>query len=267
MRNIAFIVHPIAGTKTKNRVTKLIRELLDMERFSPTVVAIEYAGHATQLAQQFAAQGYYAVAAVGNDMTVNEVARGLCNTNTALAIIPNEECNNIAKHLDISTRTNRAIEMLNSSEAIIVDYCLVNDTPYIGALTIGHEQTEATRAAHYLLKVDNIEIDTMASKICIANASQGFIFPHKISMQDGWMDIVLHHKEPFTNQANHHLQVCSTMLDNKTYMSSMHAKEISIWREDQTIPTITDGVKISLPQELHIKLVEDGLKVLVKKRF
>ena len=54
MKNIAFIVNPVSGTKTKNRITKLIRELLNKELFSPTVVTTEYAGHAKQLAQQFA---------------------------------------------------------------------------------------------------------------------------------------------------------------------------------------------------------------------
>ena len=56
MKNIAFIVNPIAGPKTKNRITKLIRDILDSQQFSPTVVVTEYAGHATQLAQQFAMQ-------------------------------------------------------------------------------------------------------------------------------------------------------------------------------------------------------------------
>lgn len=269
MKNIAFIVNPVAGTKTKNRVSKLIRELLDMEHFSPTVVTIEYTGHATQLAQQFAAQGYYAVAAVGNDETVSEVASGLRNTDTALAIVPNEECNNIAKHLDISTRTNRAIEMLNSSEAIKVDYCLVNDTPYFGALTIGYGQTEDTSTSHYQLKAKGIDIDIMANKLCFANASQGFQGTHKISMQDGWIDILLHHKAATKSIIEPELQVSQTPLDNSDsmYISILRTKEILLWRESDTTPIYIDGTKTSMPQELHIKLIEDGLKVLVKKRF
>ena len=58
MKNIAFIVNPSSGTKTKSRVSKLIRDLLDPLQFAPTVVLTEYAGHATQLAQQFAMQDY-----------------------------------------------------------------------------------------------------------------------------------------------------------------------------------------------------------------
>ena len=136
MKNIAFIVNPKSGPKTKNRISKLIRELLDKDRFSPTVVVTEYAGHATQLAQQFALEGYYAVIAVGGDGTVNEVASGLRGTDTALGVVPNGSGNGFARHLDISTRMNRAVEMLNNSEVIKVDYCTVNDYPFFSTFFV-----------------------------------------------------------------------------------------------------------------------------------
>ena len=145
MKNIAFIVNPISGTKAKNRVTKLIRELLDPQLFSPTVVVTEYAGHATQLAQQFALEGYYAVIAVGGDGTVNEVANGLVGTNTALGIVPNGSGNGFARHLDISTRMNRAIEMLNSSEVINVDYGMVNDKKFFSTCGVGFDALVAVQ--------------------------------------------------------------------------------------------------------------------------
>ena len=143
MKNIAFIVNPISGTKTKNRIAKLIRELLDPLQFAPTVVVTEYAGHATQLAQQFAMQEYYAVVAVGGDGTVNEVASGLIGTNTALGIIPNGSGNGFARHLDISTRMNRAVEMLNSSEIINVDYGMVNNQPFFSTCGVGFDAVVA----------------------------------------------------------------------------------------------------------------------------
>ena len=145
MKNIAFIVNPISGTKAKNRVTKLIRDLLDPQLFSPTVVVTEYAGHATQLAQQFALEGYYAVIAVGGDGTVNEVANGLVGTNTALGIVPNGSGNGFARHLDISTRMNRAIEMLNSSEVISVDYGMVNDKKFFSTCGVGFDALVAVQ--------------------------------------------------------------------------------------------------------------------------
>ena len=222
MKNIAFIINPISGTKTKNRVTKLIRELLDPLQFAPTVVVTEYAGHATQLAQQFAMQEYYAVVAVGGDGTVNEVASGLIGTNTALGIIPCGSGNGFARHLDISTRMNRAIEMLNNSEAIQVDYGLVNDKPFFSTCGVGFDAVVAQdfsdsdrglkgyvqsifkdlfqyQPENYHLAGDGIDQTTTAFLINFANAGQwgydAYIAP-KASVQDGWLDVAIVSKFP-----------------------------------------------------------------------
>ena len=223
MKNIAFIVNPISGTKAKNRVGKLIRELLDLQQFSPTVVVTEYAGHATQLAQHFALEGYYAVVAVGGDGTVNEVASGLIGSNTALGILPNGSGNGFARHLDISTRMNRAIEMLNSSEVINVDYGMVNNQPFFSTCGVGFDAFVSLKFADsgkrglltYLentlhesltYQPETYEIEneegTMKFKaflIACGNASQygnnAYIAPHA-SLTDGLMDVTI--LEPFT---------------------------------------------------------------------
>ena len=81
MKNIAFIINPISGSKetqsAKRKLPKLIMQTLDAEQWLPNIVFTERAGHATELAYQFARMGFDAVVAVGGDGTVNEVARGL----------------------------------------------------------------------------------------------------------------------------------------------------------------------------------------------
>ena len=70
-------------------VPALLQQLLDNQNiYQPTIVFTEYAGHATEIARQAAADGIPVVCAVGGDGTVNEVARGLTRTQTALAILP-----------------------------------------------------------------------------------------------------------------------------------------------------------------------------------
>ena len=51
--------------------------------------------HATELALQATKQGFDVVVAIGGDGTINEVARGLVNTNTALGIIPHGSGNGL----------------------------------------------------------------------------------------------------------------------------------------------------------------------------
>mgnify|MGYP002513963834 FL=1 len=293
MKNIAFIVNPISGTKAKNRVTKLIRELLDPQLFSPTVVVTEYAGHATQLAQQFALEGYYAVIAVGGDGTVNEVANGLVGTNTALGIVPNGSGNGFARHLDISTRMNRAIEMLNSSEVINVDYGMVNDKKIFSTCGVGFDALVAVqfnegksrglktyvqntlqslfnyKPETYHILGEGIDVTTEAFLITFANAGQwgydAYIAP-KASVQDGLMDIAIVNKFPLSAAPKLALNLFTHDIDENFYMNTVRSKAITLIRENAGAIHI-DGDPFEMPKELNIKIVEDGLKVLVKKRF
>ena len=292
MKNIAFIVNPISGTKAKNRVAKLIRELLDLQQFAPTVVVTEYAGHATQLAQQFAMEDYYAVVAVGGDGTINEVASGLIGTATALGIVPNGSGNGFARHLDISTRMNRAIEMLNNSEVINVDYGLVNDQPFFSTCGVGFDAvvaqdfSDSTRgfkgylqsifkdffqykADTYQLKGEGIDITTTAFLVNFANAGQwgydAYIAP-KASVQDGWLDVAIVSEFPMTAAAGLALSLFTKNIDEKLHMNTIRAKELTLTRTSEG-PMHIDGTLVMMPAELHVKIVEEGLKVLVKKRF
>lgn len=293
MKNIAFIVNPISGTKAKNRVTKLIRDLLDPQLFSPTVVVTEYAGHATQLAQQFALEGYYAVIAVGGDGTVNEVANGLVGTNTALGIVPNGSGNGFARHLDISTRMNRAIEMLNSSEVISVDYGMVNDKKFFSTCGVGFDALVAVqfnegksrglktyvqntlqslfnyKPETYHILGEDIDVTTEAFLITFANAGQwgydAYIAP-KASVQDGLMDIAIVNKFPLSAAPKLALNLFTHNIDENFYMNTVRSKAITLVRENASAIHI-DGDPFEMPTELNIKIVEDGLKVLVKKRF
>ena len=293
MKNIAFIVNPISGTRTKGRVAKLIRELLDPQQFSPTIVMTEYAGHATQLAQHFAMEGYYAVVAVGGDGTVNEVASGLVGSNTALGIIPNGSGNGFARHLDISTRMNRAIEMLNSSEVINVDYGMVNDQKFFSTCGVGFDALVAVQFSegktrglkmyiqntlqslfnykpeNYHITGEGIDISTEAFLIAFANAGQwGYdaqIAP-KASMQDGLMDIAIVNKFPLSAAPKLALNLFTHNIDENSYMNTFRAKEVTLLRE-QAGPMHIDGDPLEMPAKLNIKIVPDGIKVLVKKRF
>ena len=292
MKNIAFLVNPISGTKAKNRVAKLIRELLDLQQFAPTVVVTEYAGHATQLAQQFAMEDYYAVVAVGGDGTINEVASGLIGTATALGIVPNGSGNGFARHLDISTRMNRAIEMLNNSEVINVDYGLVNDQPFFSTCGVGFDAVVAQdfsdssrgfkgylqsifkdffqyKADTYQLKGEGIDITTTAFLVNFANAGQwgydAYIAP-KASVQDGWLDVAIVSEFPMTAAAGLALSLFTKNIDEKLHMNTIRAKELTLTRTSEG-PMHIDGTPVMMPAELHVKIVEEGLKVLVKKRF
>ena len=297
MKNIAFIINPISGAKETQNATrklpKLIMQTLDMEQWLPNIVFTEYAGHATELAHQYARMGFDAVVAVGGDGTVNEVARGLKDTKTALGILPMGSGNGFARHLNIPIRPQKALEMINHSEPINVDYGLANGRLFVSTCGTGFDAVVADNFAGsnkrgfmtYLqntLKVafsyqpqtyhivgDGLDVTHKAFLITFANANQwgyeAMIAP-KASVQDGKMDIMLMSSHAILGSASLALRLFTGSIDNSYFMDTIRAKEITLEREE-VAPFHIDGDPIEMDKDIHIKIVADGLKVLVEKRF
>ena len=297
MKNIAVSINPISGAKetqnAKRKLPKLIMQTLDMEQWLPNIVFTEYAGHATELAHQYARMGFDAVVAVGGDGTVNEVARGLKDTKTALGILPMGSGNGFARHLNIPIRPQKALEMINHSEPINVDYGLANGRLFVSTCGTGFDAVVADNFAGsnkrgfmtYLqntLKVafsyqpqtyhivgDGLDVTHKAFLITFANANQwgyeAMIAP-KASVQDGKMDIMLMSSHAILGSASLALRLFTGSIDNSYFMDTIRAKEITLEREE-VAPFHIDGDPVEMDKDIHIKIVADGLKVLVEKRF
>ena len=95
-RKIVFILNPHSGTDDKVRMPKLIEENINTTAYDYDIVFTEYAGHAADIAKDCASRGIDIVVAVGGDGTINEVARSIVHTNTALGIIPCGSGNGLA---------------------------------------------------------------------------------------------------------------------------------------------------------------------------
>ena len=297
MKNIAFIINPISGGKeaqaTKRRLPKLIMQTLDSAQWLPNITFTEYAGHATELAHQYARMGFDAVVAVGGDGTVNEVARGLRDTHTALGIIPMGSGNGFALHLNIPMRTNRAIEMINHSEPISVDYGLANGKLFVSTCGTGFDALIADHFAGsgqrgfstylqnilkdvfnyepqtYRIVGDGLDVTHTAFLITFANANQwgnhALIAP-KASIQDGQMDIMVMSKHAILASASLALRLFAGNIDNSYFMDTIRAKEVTLIRESKA-PFHLDGDPVEMDKDIHIRIVPDGLRVLAEKRF
>lgn len=296
MKNIAFIINPIAGTLNKKKLPKLISQTLDKSQWLENIVFTEYAGHATELSHQFAQMGFDAVVAVGGDGTVNEVARGLRDTKTALGILPMGSGNGFARHLNIPMRVNRALEMLNHSEAIATDYGLANDRLFVTTCGTGFDAMIAEQFAaagkrgfttyvqkivsdlvsykpqHYHIVANDgtkLNIDTTAFLITFANANQwgneAYIAPHA-SIQDGKMDICIMSGKAIFAAPSLALGLFTKMIDKSLFMDGAQAKDITLYRDEQA-PFHIDGDPVEMEKDIRIRIVEDGLRVLVEKRY
>lgn len=299
MKNIAFIINPISGTKNKNRIPKLIERTLDHSQWAYDIVKTEYKGHATELASQYAKLGFDAVVAVGGDGTVNEVASGLIHTDTALGILPIGSGNGFARHLNLPLQIEKAIKLINSSEPITVDYGIVNSHPFFCTCGTGFDAYIADKFAkagkrgfatylqhiikdffnyqsqHYKLQFredDSQEwkyFETDAFLITFANANQwgnsAYIAP-KASIQDGLLDISVLSAFPMTAIPSLAYKLFEKTIDQTTYITTLHATQVILTRQ-QDGPFHYDGDPIDEHTTIDIQIKKDGLKVLVAKRF
>ena len=305
MKNIAFIINPVSGSKEtqkeKRKLPKLIMQLLDKEQWLPNIAFTEYAGHATELARQYARMGFDAVVAVGGDGTVNEVAKGIVkgsqpadsNHQTALGIIPMGSGNGFARHLNIPIRPQKAIEMLNRSEPISVDYGLANGKLFVSTCGTGFDAVVAEHFAGsnkrgfmtyfqnvlhdifsytpqtYHIVGDGLDVTHKAFLITFANANQwGYeaLIAPKASVQDGKMDIMLVSSHAILGSASLALRLFAGSIDDSHFMNTLRAKEVTLEREEAA-PLHIDGDPVEMDKDIHIRIIADGLRVLVEKRF
>jgi len=290
---IAFIINPYSGTGKKEDLPDLIRSGLDLRLYNPEIVYTKFRGHGTELAKEFVEKGFHAVVAVGGDGTVNEVAQSLVHTNTSLGIIPIGSGNGLARHLGIPMVTRKAIEQLNNSESIFMDYGLVNGKPFFCTCGTGFDAYVSTEFAkskkrgimsyiekiitgyfsyksqNYHLQGSGIDLTAKAFVLTFANASQwgnnAYIAP-QASVQDGELDISIMSNFPIIAIPTLALQLFAKTIDKDLFMTTLRAKEITLLREESG-PFHYDGEPYEEGKEIHLKTIADGLKVLVKKRF
>lgn len=74
----------------------------------------ERPGHASELAAEARDNHADIVVAVGGDGTVNEVARSLVHSDSALGILPCGSGNGLARHLLLPMNLKKSIEIINA---------------------------------------------------------------------------------------------------------------------------------------------------------
>jgi len=292
-KKIAFIVNPKSGTGKKKELPRLIQKELDLSVFDFQVEYTQYRGHGTQLTTEFVEKGFDIVVAVGGDGTVNEVARALTHTNASLGIVPSGSGNGLARHLNIPMNMKKAIQQLNHSEPILMDYGLVNDQPFFCTCGTGFDAYVSTQFAkskrrgvmryvekiitgyfsyksqNYHLLGNEIDLKAKAFVLTFANASQwgnnAYIAP-QASVQDGKIDISIMSNFPVIAIPTLALQLFAKTIDKDLFMTTLRADSITLHREESG-PFHFDGEPYEEGTVIQVKTIPDGLRVMVKKRF
>ena len=146
-KKILALINPISGTANKDYLPETIRQIVDSSLFDLSIRFTQRPNHAYQLAKEAAGKGYYGVIAVGGDGTVNETASALCDTDTALGIVPNGSGNGLARHLDIPMDINEALEIINNRNIGQYDYCTANNHPFFCTCGVGFDAQVSAKFA------------------------------------------------------------------------------------------------------------------------
>jgi diacylglycerol kinase (ATP) len=105
------ILNPAAGHEDPVLLRRRLGAAFAARNAPFDMVSTAYPRHASELAQEAARLGYRAVAVVGGDGTLAEVATGLAGTRTPMAVIPRGTGNQVAQNLMIPRALEDAVEV------------------------------------------------------------------------------------------------------------------------------------------------------------
>ena len=288
-RKIVFLYNPISGSRRLIPVVPIIERFVNTDLYDFSVVSTEYKGHATELAREYAAQGYDAVIAVGGDGTVNETGCGLIGTDTALGIIPCGSGNGLARHLGIPMDPYKAVKWLDKSIFAEIDYGIIENQPFFCTCGVGFDakvsdsfSKSASRGVltylesimkeiatyhneTYKLSFDDSSETFEAFFITCANADQwgnnAYVAP-TASLQDGLLDVIAAHPFSVVDAPLIAFQLFNRQIDRNPNVSVRKCREVTITRSQEG-PAHYDGEPVTLGREIHIELKQGGLKVLI----
>lgn len=288
-RHILFVVNPISGHHNKNAFPEKVRSTLDHSLFSEEIVFTEYAGHAVKLSQQAVADGFDAVAAVGGDGTINEVARALIGTDVAMAIVPLGSGNGLARCLHLPLSQNMAIGQINRFKTLRIDTAMVNDCPFLSIAGVGLDAQTAydfsqdpnrgfVTYAKYALDNylhrelvkykmhfdDQMTIECSPLLVTFANSNQfGYnaVIAPKSSLTDGLLDACILNRPPVALSLHVANQLMLGQIDHSRYFMETKFQKVVVERPSDAVVNI-DGEPIMLPARLEIEVVPQSLTMV-----
>lgn len=288
-RRILFIMNPISGTSNKKGIPDLIHSGIDSERFDYEIRLTEYAGHAAAIAAEARDNHIDVVVAIGGDGTVNEVARSLVHSETALGIIPCGSGNGLARHLLLPLNVKKAIAVINKCEIRKLDYGVINGHEFFCTCGMGFDAFVSQKFAESgkrgpISYIENIlreglkykpetyvvedETGTKRYKaflISCANASQygnnAYIAP-QASMSDGLLDVVV--MEPFDvlDAPQVSIDMMNKTLDKNSKIKTFRCKQLHIHRNQEGVIHY-DGDPVMTGKDIDIHLEEKGINIVV----
>ncbi|MBP3773979.1 MAG: diacylglycerol kinase family lipid kinase [Bacteroidaceae bacterium] len=292
-QRILFIINPISGGTSKHLIETAIESTMDSSRFDWRIKYTSYSGHAAVMATMAVENGMDAVVAVGGDGTINEIARSLVNSRTALGIIPCGSGNGLARHLHIPLEYRKAVGLINEYQVKAIDYGRINGLPFFCTCGMGFDAYISAKfdssmkrgplsyvenavreilnykPETYLLEDENGNVsEHKAFLITCANASQygnnAYIAP-KASMDDGVLDVTIIEPFNFVEAPILAIQFLNGTLPNKGNVKMFQTRKLKIQRQGEGY-LHRDGDPFWGAREITLEAIPQQLHVIINQR-
>lgn len=287
-KKVLFIINKYSGMGYQ---TAIEGRILNTCEKNDTKCSIEYTqrrGHAISLANEASKNGFDYVVAVGGDGTINEVARGLLNSDTPMGILPRGSGNGLARHLGISVTLTDAIDNLFHHKAMKIDTLSINDKLSLNVSGIGFDGHVANLFANKKIRglvgyvritvkeyfqfpefeaevsVDNKTVVRKSFIIAVANSSQygnNIKIAPLASVRDGMLHLTVMKKIPLY-RLDHIYTFLKGSLTNSEMFEILEGKEVRI-KTSQAVPYHIDGEPCGVNNSFNIQLRPASLSVLV----
>lgn len=285
---ITYIINPISGSGQKATIERAIKQQMLKSSDHISLRYTEYAGHAVEIAREEAERNTDVVVAVGGDGTVNEVARSLVHSSTALGIIPCGSGNGLARHLRIPMNIDKAMDLLREAYFTTIDYGTINSIPFFCTCGVGFDAFISMKFAQagqrglrtyvektlidgikykperYRISIDGVEEEQEAFLIACGNASQygnnAYITPDA-STRDGLLDVTI--LAPFTalDTPQIVMQMFNRKLEQNSHVKMFRTNHLRITRL-QSGPVHVDGDPLNMAEVVDVSIVPKALRVI-----
>ncbi len=288
-KRIRFIINPISGIGKRNKIPSLIERTMQPFDIEFDIKYTEAAGHAVDLAREAADLGYDAVVAIGGDGSINEVARGVIGSETAVGIIPAGSGNGLAHFLKIPFNKEKALKKIARMKTTLIDTATINGTLFVSVAGLGFDAWVAEKFAssklrgffsyarlavseyllyqskRYKIYVDGRTFRRRAFMLTFANSNQ-FGFNAKIaptaSINDGLIDLCIMKKPPMLAALFFLPLLFMGKLHKTPFLEVIKTKEVKVIQRKNYI-SHTDGDHLYLSKEITINTLPLSLKVIV----
>lgn len=288
--NVAVVINPKSGNQKDRKDLANRFEQLFQQSFpegSLEIAETTHAGHATELAKLYSTKKFDACIAAGGDGTMNEVARGLIGSGTALGLVPLGSGNGLARHLKISLNPETAFRQAILGKASPMDCGLANGRPFFLAAGIGFEgevshrfATKKTRGfGQYILSstecffryspitvegnLDSVPFRSTVFTMTMANGSQygngAFISPGS-EIDDGILQLVRVSPFPLLASAGLFFGLMKGTINASPYHTQTGFKKLELHSE-QPLPGHIDGEPVDFGTHLRVEIVPSALLI------